>query len=356
MIKLKQILNEILLEEISERTTLYHRSPIKLSTGDVIKPKFTEKGSHWLSDSPFEIAMEYYRQQYHKDKPSRLNCIYSSLIPRSRFVDKGYVYEIKPHGRILVTDSSMIDTMVRKFDDALYVSSLYRTSKYGTKEREEFLKDGKTLADYFLQGEHYYWTGVAPTKNNLVNIEVLSDSAVVVGERIESEKTTPFRAEDDVIVTENNKIIVGMEFYINTDSGYKSNTKEDMTIKEVSELIKWVKDNLFSKISDYTIPPYETYVDENEYYHFKINGYLKKGSKLKIIGISSSKQRVDMGDIEHTGKFNTILFNFYKNGELMSQDKRKNNKNFFHRTQTAKYYYGNDDDAKYNFAKYLKKI
>ena len=77
------------LFELSNNSTLYHRSPIKLSVGDTIVPN-RKGGTHWLESKGCELALEQLRKQKYKDRPSRFECIYATAIPRSRFVDKGY--------------------------------------------------------------------------------------------------------------------------------------------------------------------------------------------------------------------------------------------------------------------------
>jgi len=49
------------LFELSENSTLYHRSSKKLKVGDIIKPKKI-KGSHWLEQNEMELALEHLRK------------------------------------------------------------------------------------------------------------------------------------------------------------------------------------------------------------------------------------------------------------------------------------------------------
>ena len=352
MIKLKSLIEGYLLEEIGEHTSLYHRSSIKLSHGDIVKPRIGETGTHWLEDKPFELALEYYRKENAPNKPSRLNCVYSSLIPRSRFVDKGYLYEIKPKGKIHVVDSKMIDEMADRFDRDMYDSIEYRSME-DMKDKELFLKDPERL-ERFLNGGHWYWKGTTPNKSNIKNIEILSDSAVVVQEIREGEKSIPFRINDDIIITEDNKVKVSLDFYINTTKQYEERNKEkkkpEMSMEEMVELKEWCEKKLFSHIEKIEGWPLkkETF-GQHGYYSFRIHGSLKKDAKLKIIHIRSS---VTMG--ENPGKYDTIMFDFYKDGELISRNIGLNKKDIYHRFITAQYLYRGED--KYNFWKYLKKI
>lgn len=344
MIKLKSLLSEFLLREIGDRTTLYHRSSIKLKVGDVIKPKVDEKGTHWLTDKPFELALENYRQHYHKDKPSRLNCVYSSLVPRSRFVDKGFLYEIKPTGKIHIVDSRIIDESANEFDDRLYQSGEYRN---GTDEdKKDLLTNPNRLAN-FLSGGMYYWNGTTPNKNNVKDIEVLSDSAVVIREIIESEKTKPLSVGDRVLVTEDNKLVAWLDVYLNGSEGKGVVIpKPKYTLDEAKKLKDWCEKNLYSKVES------STNIDVSwAGTHFQIKGDLKKGIVLKIINIESAGAR-EKDDI---GKYAGIMFDFYKDGKLISRDRIKNDTNISHRFHTSSYlYYGRP--RVFNFSQYLKKI
>ena len=66
-----------------------------LNVGDEVKPKL-EGGKHWLSNEMAELALEEERKITNKSAPSRLNCVYSSLVHRGRFIDKGYLYRVIP--------------------------------------------------------------------------------------------------------------------------------------------------------------------------------------------------------------------------------------------------------------------
>jgi hypothetical protein len=120
MIKLTHLLLEQLLSEISTNTPLYHRSLRKMNVGDAVEIPRDTANKHYLTYKMGELALEEERKETAPDAPSRLNCVYSSLIPRSRFVDKGYLYRIKPTGRIFVADSTLIDVIMERFDNEYY--------------------------------------------------------------------------------------------------------------------------------------------------------------------------------------------------------------------------------------------
>ena len=107
-----------------------------------------------------EQRLEEYRQKYYPDAPSRFKCTYATLIPSSRFVGFGNLYEVEPIGRMLVTDSSLIDRMHNNFD----------------RSRREY--DSAGHLD--LNDAKRYWNGVEPTRHNLRLLEVLCDSARVI--------------------------------------------------------------------------------------------------------------------------------------------------------------------------------
>ena len=202
MIKLVHLLLEQLLNEISTNTPLYHRSLRKMNVGDAVEIPRDTANKHYLTYKMGELALEEERKETAPDAPSRLNCVYSSLIPRARFVDKGYLYRIKPTGRIFVADSTLIDVIMERFDREYYEY----ISRYEQPERKEIeqdlLQNPSKLTNYLPSEAYYYWKGSVPNKNTLRDIEVLSDGAIVTEVVSESEKSTPFVIGDDVVVTE----------------------------------------------------------------------------------------------------------------------------------------------------------
>ena len=340
MIKLSHLLLEQLLREISTDTPLYHRSLRKMNVGDAIEiPKDLTTNKHYLANKMGELAMEQERLLEAPDAPSRLNCVYSSLIPRSRFVDKGYLYRVKPTGRIFVADSTLIDTIMERFDREYYEN----ISKYDQPLRKEIeqdlLQNPSRLTEFLPSEAYYYWKGSAPNKNTLRDIEVLSDGAIVTEVVSESEKSTPFVMGDDVVVTESNKLKASLDLYINSKTMAKGEeVKSDLTEQEINDLLNYIGNEIFDGVKS-----------ENKYGAINFKGYLKKGAKLKIISLASNIR----GGRDNTkkGKYETIMFDFYYNNKLISRNKKVNDKNITHR-----FTIGFWDNEVYDYSKYLKKI
>lgn len=243
MIKLSHLLLEQLLSEISTNTPLYHRSLRKMNVGDAIEIPKDDTGKHYLTSKIGELALEQERKEIAPDAPSRLNCVYSSLIPRSRFVDKGYLYRVKPTGRIFVADSTLIDTIMERFDREYYDY----ISRYDQPERkeigQELIKNPRRLTEFLPSEAYYYWQGEKPNiaafgKDALRDIEVLSDGAIVTEVVSESEKSTPFVMGDDVVVTESDKLRANLTLYINSTTVAKDEKgKPNYTPEEIDSLL-----------------------------------------------------------------------------------------------------------------------
>ena len=345
MIKLSHLLLEQLLREISTDTPLYHRSLRKMNVGDAIEiPKDLTTNKHYLANKMGELAMEQERLLEAPDAPSRLNCVYSSLIPRSRFVDKGYLYRVKPTGRIFVADSTLIDTIMERFDREYYE----RVSRYDQQDRKEIeqdlLQNPSKLTNYLPREAYEYWMGEKPNiaafgKAALRDLEVLSDGAIVTEVVSESEKSTPFVMGDDVVVTESNKLKASLDLYINSKTMAKGEeVKSDLTEQEINDLLNYIGNEIFDGVKS-----------ENKYGAINFKGYLKKGAKLKIISLASNIR----GGRDNTkkGKYETIMFDFYYNNKLISRNKKVNDKNITHR-----FTIGFWDNEVYDYSKYLKKI
>ena len=340
MIKLSHLLLEQLLNEISTNTPLYHRSLRKMNVGDVIEiPKDLTTNKHYLANKMGELAMEQERLLEAPDAPSRLNCVYSSLIPRSRFVDKGYLYRVKPTGRIFVADSTLIDTIMERFDREYYE----HVSRYDQQDRKEIeqdlLQNPSKLTNYLPREAYEYWKGSVPNKDTLRDIEVLSDGAIVTEVVSESEKSTPFVRGDDVVVTESNKLKASLDLYINSKTmANGEEVKSDLTEQEINDLLNYIGNEIFDGVKS-----------ENKYSAINFKGYLKKGAKLKIISLASNIR----GGRDNTkkGKYETIMFDFYYNNKLISRNKKVNDKNITHR-----FTIGFWDNEVYDYSKYLKKI
>ena len=340
MIKLSHLLLEQLLREISTDTPLYHRSLRKMNVGDAIEiPKEPSSGKHYLASKMGELALEQERLLEAPNAPSRLSCVYSSLIPRSRFVDKGYLYRVKPTGKIFVADSTLIDTIMERFDREYYE----RVSRYDQQDRKEIeqdlLQNPSKLTNYLPREAYEYWKGSVPNKDTLRDIEVLSDGAIVTEVVSESEKSTPFVRGDDVVVTESNKLKASLDLYINSKTmANGEEVKSDLTEQEINDLLNYIGNEIFDGVKS-----------ENKYSAINFKGYLKKGAKLKIISLASNIR----GGRDNTkkGKYETIMFDFYYNNKLISRNKKVNDKNITHR-----FTIGFWDNEVYDYSKYLKKI
>ena len=345
MIKLSHLLLEQLLREISTDTPLYHRSLRKMNVGDAIEiPKEPSSGKHYLASKMGELALEQERLLEAPNAPSRLSCVYSSLIPRSRFVDKGYLYRVKPTGKIFVADSTLIDTIMERFDREYYE----RVSRYDQQDRKEIeqdlLQNPSKLTNYLPREAYEYWMGEKPNiaafgKAALRDLEVLSDGAIVTEVVSESEKSTPFVMGDDVVVTESNKLKASLDLYINSKTmANGEEVKSDLTEQEINDLLNYIGNEIFDGVKS-----------ENKYSAINFKGYLKKGAKLKIISLASNIR----GGRDNTkkGKYETIMFDFYYNNKLISRNKKVNDKNITHR-----FTIGFWDNEVYDYSKYLKKI
>ena len=342
MIKLSHLLLEQLLREISTDTPLYHRSLRKMNVGDAIEiPKEPSSGKHYLASKMGELALEQERLLEAPNAPSRLSCVYSSLIPRSRFVDKGYLYRVKPTGKIFVADSTLIDTIMERFDIEYY-DYIRRYDSYDQQERkaieQELLQNPSRLTEFLPSEAYYYWKGSVPNKDTLRDIEVLSDGAIVTEVVSESEKSTPFVRGDDVVVTESNKLKASLDLYINSTTAKGDEVKSNYTPEEINDLLNYIGNEIFDGVKS-----------ENRYGAINFKGYLKKGAKLKIISLASNIR----GGRDNTkkGKYETIMFDFYYNNKLISRNKKVNDKNITHR-----FTIGFWDNEVYDYSKYLKKI
>jgi hypothetical protein len=312
-----------------------------MNVGDAIEiPKEPSSGKHYLASKMGELALEQERLLEAPNAPSRLSCVYSSLIPRSRFVDKGYLYRVKPTGKIFVADSTLIDVIMERFDREYYEY----ISRYEQPERKEIeqdlLQNPSKLTNYLPSEAYYYWKGSVPNKNTLRDIEVLSDGAIVTEVVNESEKSTPFVTGDDVVVTESDKLKASLDLYINSKTLAKGEeVKSDLTEQEINDLLNYIGNEIFDGVKS-----------ENRYGAITFKGYLKKGAKLKIISLASNIR----GGRKNTrkGKYETMMFDFYYNDKLISRNKKVNDKNITHRFTLGSW----DNENVYDYSKYLKKI
>ena len=351
MIKLSHLLLEQLLSEISTNTPLYHRSMRKMNVGDAIEiPKEPSSGKHYLASKMGELALEEERKEVAPNAPSRLNCVYSSLIPRSRFVDKGYLYRVKPTGRIFVADSTLIDTIMERFDREYYdyISRYDRPER--TEIEQDLLKNPSRLTEYLPREAYEYWKGEKPNiaafgKSALRDIEILSDGAVVTEVVSESEKSTPFVIGNDVVVTESDKLRAHLTLYLNTKTIAKGEeVKPDYTSEEISSLLNYIGNEIFDGVK-----PEPSKYTENTY---EFLGNLKKGAKLKITSLASNIRGGRSGSNIKAGKYETIMFDFYVDGKLVSRNRKVNDKNVTHRFILSRW----SNENVYDYSKYLKKI
>lgn len=155
--ELRRLIRETLLLEytVSPDATLYHRSPQRFKVGDVLTAQVDPAtGRHWQQKKQYEREMEDVRKRDFPNLPSRFNCIFASFHPRSRFIGKGFLYAVKPIGKMHVTDSKLIDQIGR---------NSWKDNDYGY--------DTSLIEDY--------WKGVEPRRGNILDMEILMDQAQV---------------------------------------------------------------------------------------------------------------------------------------------------------------------------------
>lgn len=202
------------LMEMSDNATLYHRSRHKFKVGDEIKLQTETR-----NNSFFEKAMEAYRLEKYPKAPSRQKSVYASVIPRSRFVDKGYLYtvKIKPGSEWLMTDSQLIDSLMDKFD--------HNTRDYDYERLKSY--SGEHLAYELDRWEaERYWSGKI---RDTEAIEVLSEAFIVT--EVHDQKRLITRG-DKVQVTEHIPN-VKIECYVNNRQKFS----EDLIKKWISKFL-----------------------------------------------------------------------------------------------------------------------
>jgi len=104
------IREEILLQEISRGSVLYHRSKKELDPGQKIGGSGSShgEGAH-KRKAQAEEEIEEYRQNYARGKPSRYGAAFLSPTPKSRFNKMGDLYKVKLTGNYHIADSRMFD-------------------------------------------------------------------------------------------------------------------------------------------------------------------------------------------------------------------------------------------------------
>jgi len=254
-----------------------------MEVGDVIKPKLDKEGQHWLSKLPFEKAMELFRKKEFPNEPSRFKCIFSSIIPRSRFKDKGYLYTVKATGNMLMTSSRIIDEMGQQFDkDYFEFIERYHGGDY-SRGKESINKNPEELLhilDYF--DARRYWEGKTMGVDK-EGIEVLSDSAIVT--EVIGKSEDQLSKDDVVVITENGKIKLETSIYFKK--------KKDIALYKDGdpEMTKYVNKfrSLYDKPEEHLTEYDSSYGDSGG--NLRIKGFIKKGVELKILYAQSSMEK-----------------------------------------------------------------
>jgi hypothetical protein len=341
-----------LLVEIPERLVAYHRSPKAFKPGDVLSAqKLGGEGRHHYQEDWFEIAMEAYRKRYAPDKPSRMNCVFSSFIPRSRFVDRGYLYLVRPQGKILITDSQLVDDNRRKFDDSFFGSDWYEQFSKAKKRPWDVSAEEAEHLSYNLPYAGTYWDGMPPNRQNLQSAEILSDTALVINQL--SEDPRRLKVKEVVEVIESDKIPAHLSLYFvydtNQDDKEKDthyHTAEEMD-KVADELVKY----LFSSVQSSKGEDTTWGKPENKLRFHRTIGFLRKGIQLKI-GYVQSKLLYKHYDDSARGKYGMMSFGFFYNGKWFEKGEHKRLNPSF----SFEYY---PHDASMNvrdIGKYLKRV
>lgn len=142
-----------------------------------------------MADRDVEQQLEQYRAENHPSLPSRLDCVYASFVPRSRFVSKGYLYEVRPVGATHIADSNIIDEL----GNTRFVRSLIEQ----------------------------YWSGADPYRSNIDTLEILMSKAVVTAVVDESESRM-FRGDVISFGSDAPTLTAEINFYVDGKSEDKS--------------------------------------------------------------------------------------------------------------------------------------
>lgn len=143
--KFTQLINE------SESNILYHRSEHEFKDGEILNANFSLKYKN-----EYEIALEQYRKINYPDKPSRRKCFYLSPTDKSRFHDRGFLYQVKPLGVTHITNSNIIDSL----GDAFYDKNI--------------ILESKLIKEYWNPGNKWV------NKSYIRNIEILCDKIQII--------------------------------------------------------------------------------------------------------------------------------------------------------------------------------
>jgi len=184
-----------LLNEISEETILYHRSEEALEPGQILIPTKKHGESHWLKKIFTERVLEKFRQKYAPDKLSRFNCIFCSVVPRSVFLGKGQLYEVKPIGNFYATMAYYINAIGRTFDNVSYSAMSEYIGEPPFRDRyrndEEYLE---AIKKYEIEQNSYRWFNNYDDLLHLFNLywnTNVSESILELGREELKEQFTP---------------------------------------------------------------------------------------------------------------------------------------------------------------------
>jgi hypothetical protein len=181
---LQILIREILQEyTVNPASTLYHRSSHDFKVGDTLTAQMDPKtGQHWLASKETERTLERIRKESYPDLPSRLNCVYLSFVPRSRFLNKGKLYAVEPLGKTHCVNSQIIDELAE--------------TRYPS---------------YALMEE--YWKGSDPYRSNINDLEVLVTSARIT-EVVEEDNSKRLNRGDTIEFLEGAPIIdAAIDYY-----------------------------------------------------------------------------------------------------------------------------------------------
>ena len=180
--------------EILPSTSLYHRSVHEMKVGDIVTHE-KRTNADFYSKKVGELAIEEIRKEFFPQLPSRLTCVFASLVPRSRFYKYGKLYRVKPIGKTHVADSYSVDK-IWKEGDRIYSEYEDLMYNYGSTQSEEqkklqFSQIVKSLAQEESFYIKRYWKQPTITKDNIENIEVLADQFEVVEVIEETKRVNP---------------------------------------------------------------------------------------------------------------------------------------------------------------------
>lgn len=109
------IREEMLLQEISRGSVLYHRSTEELEPGQKLGGGSHGQGEHERK-AEAEEEFEEFRRARHPGKPSRYGAVFLSPTPKSRFNKFGDLYKVKLTGNYHIADSRMFDAYQSPWD------------------------------------------------------------------------------------------------------------------------------------------------------------------------------------------------------------------------------------------------